>query len=341
MKTQKKLSKVIALPPSYLETRYAIALVARILVLNDRLAKATIKALPGLIATRNTELGFTRDTLDDDTQLLLALLLGQAEEAAVSFESIVTQSAIAAALFQNSRKKKVEAALVSKMALSDLAALRGQQGVFQTGVFKPSADLLQVDIFRQTPSLVPVVESWVSENTRLVKGLATKQVEAISAILDKGLKGGLGLKELTASIEAELGLPQNEAGRIGKKKLKNRARLIAADQMGTLNGQLSRQIDLSLGITEYEWITSNDQRVRPATGLKGTKTKRRSQKVSSLTNPSHRALEGKICRWDDPTVYKNPGETQWRSRTSIGAELLHPGQAIRCRCTSASFVEGF
>jgi uncharacterized protein with gpF-like domain len=198
-----------------------------------------------------------------------------------------------------------------------------------------------VDVFRQTPSLVPVVEAWTAENTRLVKVFATKQVETISAILDKGLKGGLGLAELSASIEAELGVSQNEAGRTGKKKLKNRAKLIAADQMGTLNGQLTRQIDLSLGIKEYEWLTSNDQRVRPATGLKGTKTKRRSQKVSSLSNPSHRALEGKICSWDDPTIYKNPGETQWRKRSTIGAELLHPGQAIRCRCTSASIVEGF
>ena len=71
-----------------------------------------------------------------------------------------------------------------------------------------------------------------------------------------------------------------------------RARLIARDQNNKLVGQLSQVRQTGVGIKQYEWITSQDERVRP----------------------SHRELQGEVFDWDNPPV--------------VG----HPGEDIQCRC---------
>ncbi|MFX4789475.1 minor capsid protein, partial [Acinetobacter baumannii] len=73
-----------------------------------------------------------------------------------------------------------------------------------------------------------------------------------------------------------------------------RARLIASDQMGKINGQINQARQLSMGVETYTWQTAKDERVRP----------------------DHQHKQGKTFRWDSPP------------------EGGHPGQPIRCRCTA-------
>lgn len=75
---------------------------------------------------------------------------------------------------------------------------------------------------------------------------------------------------------------------------KNRAKLIARDQLGKINSRLSQLRQQSLGITHYFWSTSHDERVRDR----------------------HRRWDGDRIAWDTPTIDG------------------HPGQAIQCRCTA-------
>ena len=58
----------------------------------------------------------------------------------------------------------------------------------------------------------------------------------------------------------------------------SRAKFIARDQTSKLVATLNRERNQALGIEEYVWRTSKDERVRP----------------------THRAKEGKTFRWDDP-----------------------------------------
>ncbi|MFH4293788.1 minor capsid protein, partial [Acinetobacter baumannii] len=73
-----------------------------------------------------------------------------------------------------------------------------------------------------------------------------------------------------------------------------RARLIASDQMGKINGQINQARQLSMGVETYTWQTAKDERVRP----------------------DHQYKQGKTFRWDSPP------------------DGGHPGQPIRCRCTA-------
>lgn len=81
-----------------------------------------------------------------------------------------------------------------------------------------------------------------------------------------------------------------------------RARLIARDQVGKFNSELTEVRAQAAGSPSYEWSTSGDERVRA----------------------THIELDGNVYRWDEPT----------------GAEDgLQPGQPILCRCVSLALFD--
>ena len=100
----------------------------------------------------------------------------------------------------------------------------------------------------------------------------------------------------------------------------SRARLIARDQVSKLNGQITQGRNQALGLDLYVWSDSSDERVRE----------------------SHDVMDGKVCRWDDPTVYADTVEDaqagRWKSRASIGGVDQHPGQDFQCRCVSRAVI---
>jgi SPP1 gp7 family putative phage head morphogenesis protein len=77
-----------------------------------------------------------------------------------------------------------------------------------------------------------------------------------------------------------------------------RAKFIARDQLATFNGTLNRLRQTQVGITQYQWATSLDERVRPL----------------------HANREGKVFAWNKPP--------------SDG----HPGEPINCRCVARPIV---
>jgi hypothetical protein len=81
----------------------------------------------------------------------------------------------------------------------------------------------------------------------------------------------------------------------------------------------------SAGLSMYIWSTSGDERVRGDPGG-----------FFPDAIPSHFAMDGLLCRWDDPTVYSDDGGKTWRDRPS-GAVKLHPGEDYQCRCTALAY----
>lgn len=92
-----------------------------------------------------------------------------------------------------------------------------------------------------------------------------------------------------------------------------RARLIARDQTHKINTGITQQRQTALGIEEYIWRTSQDQRVvgNPA-GL---------YPKGNHVHGNHYERDGKKFRWDDPPFDG------------------HPGYAINCRCTADPVID--
>ncbi len=149
------------------------------------------------------------------------------------------------------------------------------------------------------------LKAFAQENAALIKSIPQNLLNDVEGIVTRGLTGGATVGDMQKDISARFGVTRN------------RARLIASDQIGKLNGQLSKLRQERVGVIEYIWNTSGDERVRP----------------------SHRVLDGKICRWDDDTVYRNPGETEWRSRSDLKGATAEPGEEVRCRCWSEPVMD--
>lgn len=130
------------------------------------------------------------------------------------------------------------------------------------------------------PDLVKLRNQWVGDNASLIKSIPTTAADRAQAIVQQGVENGQRWETIAKQLEKELDVT------------KNRAQLIARDQVSKYNGALNQANQKAAGINRYTWRGVKDNRERP----------------------EHLALEGQVFSWDQPSYLGNPGEP------------------IRCRC---------
>ena len=159
------------------------------------------------------------------------------------------------------------------------------------------------------PWVKNVIDSWSREQVTLITKASQDMLDTVARRIREGVKAGKSARQVTAMINADLpGISYR------------RARIIARDQTAKLNSALTQGRMADAGIETYIWSTSEDERVRGnPTGL------------YPKALPSHYVMNGKICRWDDPTVWLENGE--WVKRAG-DAPYFHPGMDIMCRCVA-------
>ena len=146
-------------------------------------------------------------------------------------------------------------------------------------------------------------KSWAEDNYSLITSNAKKYVSQINTLTEQAIVNGMSPSKLKEEIKkATEGLSDKHC------------KLLARDQMGKLNGQITEAQMQEIGLEMYVWSTSADDRVRD----------------------SHALMEGLLCRWDDASVCSYDNGKTWVERPS-GAVDLHPGQDIQCRCVALSF----
>lgn len=134
--------------------------------------------------------------------------------------------------------------------------------------------------------LQDAVDSAIAANVSLIQSIPKQYLDRVEAAVLDGIQTGKRSDEIKKSI-LEIGHSTD-----------SRAKLIAVDQLGKINGRLAQIRQQKLGITHYTWSTSHDERVRH----------------------SHRLRDGLIFAWNDPP--------------SDG----HPGIPIRCRCVPIPYT---
>lgn len=165
------------------------------------------------------------------------------------------------------------------------------------------------------PWLKPLLDDWAHTNFDLIKSLSDQYIHKANTIVQKAVNEGLIYSEVMSKL-------QDMDASMTRKK----AKLIARDQIGKLNGQLSQKRMEAAEIELYVWETVGDERVR------GNPAGRYPRAI-----PSHYAIDGKVCRWDDAGVYRNEvGE--WVPRTAL-MPTSHPGQEILCRCVAIPYLD--
>jgi hypothetical protein len=166
------------------------------------------------------------------------------------------------------------------------------------------------------PWLDEVLTAWRDENFRLIRKLSNEYITEMNRIVSSGVMDGKTWDSIMRDIRKK-----------NKSLTKSRAKLLARDQVGKLNGRLTKRRQQEVGVEWYIWRTARDERVRGRPGGKYPNAK-----------PSHWALEGKICSWADDTIYADSIEDakngNWKQRSSIGGYIGMPQQDIQCRCVA-------
>lgn len=126
-------------------------------------------------------------------------------------------------------------------------------------------------------------------NSALIKGLSDETVKRVGTTVYDNLIAGNSQRTLETELTKQFGFSDN------------RAKLIARNEMSSLNSDLSRFRDEQAGITEYVWRTVLDERVRPL----------------------HRTLDGRTFKYGEPTDAEGG---------------LQPGKPINCRCYARPLI---
>lgn len=159
------------------------------------------------------------------------------------------------------------------------------------------------------PDAFPLDEPWVAD-------AMDEWTKLNAALVDKAATQFYATAETTVRSAVQTGRRAEDVMRDLKKLdaslTDTRARLIARDQIGTLNGLLTQKRNESAGIEMYTWATAMDERVRGRPGGKWEYTKE-----------THWIMEGKLCRWDNPTVYSEDGGKTWLPRSGLKAVVTY------------------
>lgn len=153
---------------------------------------------------------------------------------------------------------------------------------------------LGIDLLHGEPYLQQQLDMFAQDNARLITSLATQSLDDVAGIVMRAARAGTQVGDVADEIRKRFDV------------VDGRAELIARDQVGKLNGELTQLRHQAVGVTEYEWSTSRDERVRTR----------------------HAELEGTSHSWDEPPVVDE--------KTGRKA---HPGQDFQCRCTAIPKVD--
>lgn len=144
--------------------------------------------------------------------------------------------------------------------------------------------ILRKEIF--TMPTGAIMREALNDSVTLITSLPLQAAQRVHRLTTEGL--------IRAGRASEIA---TEIMRTGEVTL-GRARTIARTETSRTASLLLEARATSIGSTHYRWHTSEDSDVRP----------------------THRKLNGKIFRWDDPPV------------TEVTGQRAHPGQIWNCRC---------
>lgn len=248
--------------PQGAENRYVNALLGIVRIMEQDTKDSLLLQLPGIVQSAGLE---RKDTWVDDLDSLITSLEVRFGESIQTIDQLAQITGL-----EVDSKNAAEWARLQKKSLS-------------------------ITTFQPEPWLTGVLQSFQLTNEKLIDKLTQETLADINTIVHNGILSGKSVKTIQREVLNGTSL---KSGRF--KKTQNRAKFIARDQVGKLNGRLTEFRQTSLGIKKYIWRTSIDERVRP----------------------SHASKEGNTYDWNKPP-----------------ADTGHPGEDYQCRCYGEPIFE--
>lgn len=137
-----------------------------------------------------------------------------------------------------------------------------------------------------------IADEWQNNMKLWVKDWTGEEIVKLREQIQKTIFSGNRYESAVKTIQKSFGVSQSKA------------KFLARQETGLLMAKFKETRYTDAGVHEYEW--------RCVAGSKNHQVR-----------PWHKALEGKIFRWDNPPITTKPGEAVRRN---------NPGQDFNCRC---------
>ena len=210
-------------------------------------------------------------------------------------DSTVTDAFVQAILVELLKSMTIEDA-ISELEL----ILAGVSSVVDANVISAFAEAVSVDVFLNDSALLDTVKAeWKAQQNRLVDSIVNTYIEKLQIIVSNAVQRGTAMSEVKEEIKVLLNTTDK------------RAKFIARNEVGNLNGIITmrRQVDCGIGV--YQWSSSHDERVRP----------------------SHAEMDGKYFYWNSDKVGEINGIKVYPS------PKYHPCMDYNCRCVALPVID--
>lgn len=151
-----------------------------------------------------------------------------------------------------------------------------------------------IDVFSDDPEMQEIIDASVYENTKLISSIPAQYLNQVDSIVMTNIKAGNRSSAMVKSLQQQFGVTQR------------RATMIARDQTAKVNGDINSKRQQAAGFPYFQWVTSNDERVRD----------RHEDIAEKVTE-----YGVGIYRWDNPPL------------SDKGVPII-PGSDFQCRCTA-------
>lgn len=158
---------------------------------------------------------------------------------------------------------------------------------------RQTKESLTIDIAANDVAVPRMMDKFVKRNVERITSLGNDSLDDLERLVVDAVKSGRRADAVAKDIEERYGVTERKA------------RLIARNEIGTLNAQVTAARQKELGVTRFTWRTVSDERVRE----------------------KHAAVDGQVFYYDDPPpvgVYDDP---------------VLPGEDINCRCYAEPVFE--
>ena len=149
-----------------------------------------------------------------------------------------------------------------------------------------------IDIFSDSTVITNYVQASIADNVRLIQSIPEQYLTQVESIVMTNVRGGGRPSSIAKSLQQQFGVTER------------RAKMISRDQTSKVNGQLNAKRQQDVGFPFFEWLDSDDERVR--------------DRHAYLSE--HVTQYGKgVYRWDNPPL------------SDKGVPII-PGEDFQCRC---------
>lgn len=210
-------------------------------------------------------------------------------------DSTVTDAFVQAILAELLKSMTIEEAM-SELEL----ILAGVSSVVDANVISAFAEAVSVDVFLNDSALLDTVKAeWKAQQSRLVDNIVNTYIEKLQIIVSNAVQRGTAMSEVKEEIKVLLNTTDK------------RAKFIARNEVGNLNGIITMRRQVDCGISVYQWSSSHDERVRP----------------------SHAEMDGKYFYWNSDKVGEINGIKVYP------APKYHPCMDYNCRCVALPVID--